>query len=97
MADGQEVHEKISDILADRRSYRFEHLRVPSPVRQSGGTFTVTEGPNPDTATATLTTTFKPLDPAGKDQLTDMIHGAFQKSLDSLRRYMEDKLTWDAG
>jgi len=28
MADGQEVHEKISEVSAERRSYRFEHLRV---------------------------------------------------------------------
>ena len=96
MADGQEVHERISDISTDRRSYRFEHLRVPLPVRNSGGTFTVTAGPDPDTATVTLTTAFEPLDPTGADQLTEMIHGAFQQSLNSLRRYIEDKLPWDA-
>ena len=96
MADGQEVHEKISDISAERRSYRFEHLRVPLPVRQSGGTFTVTAGTEPDSATVTLTTTFEPLDPTAADQLTGMIHGAFQQSLESLHRYVEDKLPWDA-
>lgn len=96
MADGQEVHEKISDVSAERRSYRFEHVRVPLPVRHSGGTFTVTAGPDPDTATVTLTTTFEPLDPTSADQLTGMIHGAFQQSLESLRRYVEDKRPWDA-
>jgi len=30
------------------------------------------------------------------DHLTDMIHGAFQQSLESLRRFVEDKLPWDA-
>jgi uncharacterized protein YndB with AHSA1/START domain len=96
MADGQEVQEKISDISPERRSYRFEHLRVPLPVRQSGGTFAVTAGQDPDTTTVTVTTMFEPLDPTGADQLTDMIDGAFQQSLRSLRRYIEDKLPWDA-
>lgn len=96
MADGQEVHEKISDISASRRSYRFDHLRVPLPIRRSGGTFAVTEGPDPGTATVTLTTTFEPLDPTGTDQLAAMIDGAFQQSLQSLRRYIDDKLPWDA-
>jgi uncharacterized protein YndB with AHSA1/START domain len=96
MADGQEIHERISDISANRRTYRFEHLRVPLPVQRSGGTFTVTAGPGPDTAIVTLTTTFEPLDPTGADELSDMIHGAFQRSLESLRRYLEDKLPWDA-
>jgi hypothetical protein len=97
MADGQEVHERISDISARRRTYRFEHLRVPLPVQRSGGIFTVTAGPDPNTATVILTTTFEPLDPTGADELTDMIHGAFQQSLESLRRYIDDNLPWDAG
>ena len=94
MADGQEIHERISDIAPDRRSFRFDHLRVPLPVRESGGTFAVTGGP--EAATVTLTTTFEPLDPTGIDQLTDMIHGAFQRSLDSLRRFVEHRLPWEA-
>ncbi|HEU4423577.1 MAG TPA: SRPBCC family protein [Pilimelia sp.] len=96
MADGEDVHEQISDVAPDRRSYRFEHLRVPLPVRQSGGSFAVTAGPDPGTATVTLTTTFEPLDPTGADQLTGMIHGVFQQSLESLRRFVEDALPWDA-
>src|SRR5262245_49825488 len=95
MADGQEVHEKISEVSDEHRSYRFEHLRVALPVRRSGGVFMVTQGPDRNTATVTLRTTFEPLDAAGVDQLTDMMRGAFQQSLDSLRRLVEDKLTWD--
>ncbi len=97
MADGQEVHERISDISAERRSLRFDHVRVALPVRHSGGTFTVTPGPAPDTATVTLQTTFEPLDPSSAEQLTGMIQDAFQQSLESLRRFVEDKVTWDAG
>jgi uncharacterized protein YndB with AHSA1/START domain len=97
MADGQQIHEKISDTSAERRSFRFEHVRVPLPVRSSGGTFTVTAGPEPHTATVTLRTTFEPLDPTGAEELAGMIQGAFQQSLESLRRFVEDKRPWDAG
>jgi uncharacterized protein YndB with AHSA1/START domain len=44
MADGQEIHERISELSAGHRSFRFEHLRMPQPVQHSGGTFTVTPG-----------------------------------------------------
>jgi uncharacterized protein YndB with AHSA1/START domain len=95
MADGQQVHEKISDNSAEQRSFRFEHLRVPLPVRRSGGTFTVTAGPEPDTATVILRSTFEPLDSTGADELTSLIQGAFGLSLEALRRFVEDKLPWD--
>lgn len=97
MSDGQEVHEQISDLSPQRRSYRFTHVRVPLPVQHSAGTFTVTAGSSPDTATVTLQTTFEPLDPTGVDELSRMIHGAFAQSLQSLRRFIEDKAAWDAG
>ena len=95
MADGQQVHEKISDNSAEQRSFRFEHLRVPLPVRRSGGTFTVTAGPEPDTTTVILRSTFGPLDSTGADELTSLIQGAFGQSLEALRRFVEDKLPWD--
>jgi len=95
-ADGHEIHEKISEITAGHRSYRFEHLRVPLPVRNSGGTFTVAAGHDPHTATVTLQSTFQPIDPASTGQLTEVIHTAFQQSLESLRRLIETGLTWDA-
>jgi hypothetical protein len=66
-------------------------------VERSGGIFTVTASPEPHTATVTLRTTFEPLDPSGADDLAGMIGGAFQQSLESLRRFVEDKRPWDAG
>ena|SRR6266498_284576 len=96
MAAGQQIHEKISDISAEGRSFRFEHVRVPLPVERSGGIFTVTAGPEPHTATVTLHTTYEPLDPSGTDELAGMIQSAFQQSLESLRRFVEDKRPWDA-
>lgn len=96
MADGQEIREQISDLSAERRSYRFEHLRVPLPVERSGGTFTVTPGAAAGTTTVTLRTTFDPLDPIAAHDVGEMIRQAFGQSLESLRRYVEDKVAWDA-
>src|SRR5262245_25699924 len=95
MADGQEIHERISDLSPERRSYRFEHLRVPLPVRDSYGTFTVSAGAAAGTARVTLQTTFDPADPTAAEAVTEMIDGAFGQALESLRRYMEQKATWD--
>lgn len=96
MADGQEVHERISDVSDDARSFRFDHIRVPLPVRESGGTFTVTGGTAAGTSDVILETTFQPLDPSSVEQLTAGVQGAFQQSLDSLRVYVEEKVAWDA-
>jgi uncharacterized protein YndB with AHSA1/START domain len=96
MTDGQEIHERISDVSPERRSYRFEHLRVPLPVRQSHGMFTVDGGSVVGTARVVLQTTFVPLVPAAGEELSGMIEGAFGQSLQSLRRYVEEKVPWDA-
>jgi uncharacterized protein YndB with AHSA1/START domain len=96
MADGQEVHERISDVSDDARSFRFDHIRVPLPVRESGGTFTVSGGTAAGTSDVVLETIFEPLDPSSVEQLTAGVQGAFQQSLDSLRVYVEEKVAWDA-
>lgn len=43
----------------------------------------------------TLATSFEPLAPTGIDQLANVIEGAYQQSLESLRRYVETKQPWD--
>jgi uncharacterized protein YndB with AHSA1/START domain len=96
MADGQEVHERISDLADDARRFRFDHIRVPLPVRESGGTFTVIAGRAPGTSDVVLDTTFEPLDPGSVDQLAGAVQGAFEQALDSLRVYVEEKVAWDA-
>jgi len=96
MADGQEVHERISDVSEAKRSFRFDHVQVPLPVRNSGGTFKVNPGETPATATVIVETTFEPIDPASADQLTAGVRGAFQQSLDSLRTYVEEQVPWNA-
>src|SRR5262245_17354705 len=96
MADGQEGHEQISDTSDEERRFRFRHLQVPLPVNKSEGIFVVTAGPAAGTATVRLETTFEPLDPTSADQVQTMISGAFQQSLESLRRYIERSETWDS-
>ena len=41
-ADGSEIHEAISDLSAEQRSYRYEHVVTPMPVEVSRGRFSVT-------------------------------------------------------
>jgi hypothetical protein len=41
-------------------------------------------------------TTLEPRGPSGANQLTGIVHGAFQQSLESLRRFVEDNIPWDA-
>jgi uncharacterized protein YndB with AHSA1/START domain len=90
--DRQEIHERISDLSPENRSYRFHHIRVPLPVRDPGAP----PGAHADTAVVTPQTTFEPLDPASVDELASIIQDAFGQSLASLRRYVEDNVTRDA-
>ena len=75
---------------------RSAHADPRLPVQHSGGTFTVTADPDLPATTVTLRTTFEPLDTTGVDQLTAMVHYAFQQSLESLRRFVADEIPWDA-
>jgi hypothetical protein len=95
MADGQEVHERISEVSDEERRFRFDHVQVPLPVRESGGTFAVTAAAGGTTAVV-LETAFEPLDPSSGDQLTSGVRRAFQASLESLRTFVEVKVGWDA-
>jgi uncharacterized protein YndB with AHSA1/START domain len=96
MADGQEVHERITDLSADERSYHFEHLKTALPVTRSDGAFSVTAGSTPGTSRVTLRISFDPLDPTRAEELTGMIQQAFGQALVVLRRYVEEKVSWDA-
>jgi hypothetical protein len=48
------------------------------------------------TATVAVRTAFELLDSTGVDQLAGTVHDAFLQSLESLRRFVEDKIPWDA-
>ena len=47
-----------------------------------------------ETATVILHTQFEPLDPAATAEVSAMIEGAFQQSLEALRRFVEQGLRW---
>jgi len=95
IADGSEVHERISGFSAEARTYHWRHLRVPLPVRESQGTFTVTAC-DAESCSVTLHAQFVPLDPASVAELAEVIDGAFRQSLEALRRYIEDGVRWNA-
>jgi uncharacterized protein YndB with AHSA1/START domain len=93
MDDGSQVQEQISDYSTDDRTYAWRHLQVPLPVRDSHGTYTVRSA-DTGNATVTLHTRFDPLDPAATAEITAMIEGAFQRSLEALRRFVEQGVRW---
>jgi len=95
MADGSQVHEHISGYSAEGRIYQWRHTQVPLPVRDSHGTFTVTAG-DAGSSTVTLHTQFEPLDLAAGTEVTKMIDGAFQQSLEALRNFVEQGVRWNA-
>jgi uncharacterized protein YndB with AHSA1/START domain len=95
MADGSQVHEQIENYSTTTRSYDWKHLRVALPVRDSHGTFTVVPNDSGH-ATVVLDTWFEPLDESAAAEVTTMIHGAFHQSLESLRRFIEQGIRWNA-
>lgn len=95
MADGSEIHEEISDYQPERRSFHYRHLQVPMPVKDSGGSFVVEAGQSGD-STVVLESSFAALDPGQEEQVGQMIEGAFQQALDSLKRRVEQGARWDA-
>jgi len=95
MANGSQVHEQISGYSAHGRTFRWRHLQVPLPVRDSHGTFTVTADDS-GFSTVTLHTLFEPLDHTAAAEVSKMIDGAFQQSLEALRRFVESGVRWNA-
>jgi uncharacterized protein YndB with AHSA1/START domain len=95
MADGSEIHEEISDYLPHERSFAYRHVQVPLPVKESGGSFVVEPSENGG-STVLLESSFAALDADYEEQLSQMIGGAFQQSLESLKRRVEKGARWDA-
>jgi mxaD protein len=96
MADGSQVHEHISGYSAEGRTFHWRHLQVPLPVRDSHGTFTVIAGDGATSSTVTLDSQFEPLDRNAAAHVSKMIDGAFQQSLEALRRFVESGVRWNA-
>jgi uncharacterized protein YndB with AHSA1/START domain len=94
-ADGNEIREEISDYSPERRSYRFRHLQVPLPVKNSTGKFAVDAGTSGG-AIVVLEADFDALDPAMEAQIEHMFGGALDQALVSLRRRVEQGASWQA-
>lgn len=92
-ADGFDIRERITDYSPERRSYRFEHLALPVPVRDSRGAFTV-EPAEEGRAEVVLETSFEALEPAQEKQVAQMMDGALRQALESLRRRVEQGAHW---
>ncbi|MGH3071451.1 MAG: SRPBCC family protein [Gaiellaceae bacterium] len=93
-ADGFEIRERISAYSDEQRTYRFEHLALPVPVRDSGGVFTLEQAG--DGTRVVLETSFEPLDAAQAEQVAQMMDGALGQALESLKRRIEHGTRWDA-
>jgi uncharacterized protein YndB with AHSA1/START domain len=93
-ADGFEIREEISDYAPDTRSYRYRHLAIPVPVKNSSGSFTIE--PRDGGAQVLLEAQFEALDSGQEEQVGPMFKGALEQSLQSLKRRVEQGQRWDA-
>ncbi len=80
--DGHEIREEISDYSPAQRSYRFQHVQSPLPVKYSQGKFAVV--PDGEAATVTMEWDFEFLDPALAEQMTPMLDNAAKMTLRNL-------------
>lgn len=94
-ADGFDIREEISEYEPKQRSFRYDHVQVPMPVENSGGSFVVEPAENGG-ALVVLESSFEAVDSTQEAQVGQMIEGAFQQSLESLRRRVEQGSRWDA-
>jgi uncharacterized protein YndB with AHSA1/START domain len=94
MADGTEVHEQIERYSPSDRTYWWQHVRVPLPVRDSHGSFKVARTDDGET-TVVLEAHFEPLEQTHGSEVTTMIDSAYQESLDALRRFIEHGTRWN--
>jgi uncharacterized protein YndB with AHSA1/START domain len=94
-ADGFDIREEISGYEPEQRSFRYQHLQVPMPVENSGGSFVVEPGKN-DGALVVLESSFEPADSGQEAEVGQLIEGAFQHALESLKRRVEQGVRWDA-
>lgn len=93
-ADGFEIREEISDYAPETRSYRYRHLAIPLPVKDSSGSFTVE--PRNGGAQVVLEAQFEALENVDEAQMGQMFGGALEQSLQALKRRVEEGQRWDA-
>ena len=94
-ADSAEIREEISAYSVAGRTYRYRHIQVPLPVERSTGTFAVEAGAGGG-ALVVLESEFDALDPAMESEIERMVGGALEQALESLRRRVEQGVSWQA-
>ena len=93
-AGGFEIREEISDYAPATRSYRYRHLAIPLPVKNSSGSFTVE--PRNGGAEIVLEAQFEALENVDEAQVGEMFGAALEQSLHSLKRRVTEGERWDA-
>lgn len=86
-ADGQEIHEEISNYRAEKYTFSYQHLQQPLPIKNSHGIFTVEAA-----KTGSLVVweaEFEVIDAAQKEELTAIINGYYQQALELLKQRVE--------
>lgn len=94
-ADGNEIREEITDYSPDRHTYRYRHTQVPLPVKNSTGKFAVEAGTSGG-ALVVLESEFDALDPEMEAEIARKFGGALEQALESLRRRVEQGVSWQA-
>ena len=83
-ADGHEIHEAITDRSEETRSYRYEHVKTPMPIKLSRGRFSVvTSGAG--RSRVTVEAELEALAPEMEPQLAEMMTAGLRQSLANLR------------
>ena len=86
---GNQIEEEISDISQEKRTYRFRHVKIPVPVKNSHGRFAVVA--DNQHAIVTMDWEFEALDPTKEAELVPMLDGASKQTLEELRKRVESQ------
>jgi Polyketide cyclase / dehydrase and lipid transport len=94
-ADGRVIRERLSSVEGEPMAYRYEHLAISAPVRDSWGILRVR--PTGRGCAVEWHAVFEPADPAQADQITAMMRANFADALLSLRRRIENAALSEGG
>lgn len=82
-----EIQEEISDYSDEKLSYRYAHIQVPLPVKNSRGRFAVEAGS--DGSLVVWDAEFEVLDPAQEAEVASMVDKYYKQALEALRQQIE--------
>jgi len=87
--DGQEIHEVISERSDETRSYRYEHVKTPMPVKLSRGRFSVLAIAGGSRSKVTVEAELEALAPEMEGGLAEMMGMGLKQTLGNLRTLIE--------